>query len=87
VWSKAIVISSNDPALWRKDEFGAWIFRGDYDNDSEYGWVIEKINAVEKDNSDHVSNLKPLHHLNSNRNSTLGHITSDGTQNTFLRVA
>ena len=27
VWGYAQVIPGNDPAVWRKDEFGAWIHR------------------------------------------------------------
>lgn len=41
VWSLAQVIPGNDPAVWRKDEFGAWIHRHDYRHrHSEFGWEI-----------------------------------------------
>ena len=47
VWSKGIVIGANDPVLWRKDEYGAWILRSHYGNrDSEYGWEIGYITPV-----------------------------------------
>ena len=40
-WESAPVVEGNDPALWRKDEFGAWIHRLDYGNRrSDYGWEI-----------------------------------------------
>lgn len=41
VWQYAQVIPGNDPAVWRKDEFGAWIHRADRGNrHSEFGWEI-----------------------------------------------
>jgi hypothetical protein len=41
VWQLAQVIPGNDSAVWRKDEFGAWIHRSDYRNrHSEFGWEI-----------------------------------------------
>ena len=41
VWSLAQMIPNNDPAVWRKDESGAWIHRMEYRNrHSEFGWEI-----------------------------------------------
>ena len=41
VWSYAQMVPGNDPAVWRKDEFGAWIHRADWRNrSSEFGWEI-----------------------------------------------
>jgi hypothetical protein len=41
VWSEAEGIDGNDPELWRKDEFGAWIYRFDYGrHGSNFGWQI-----------------------------------------------
>jgi hypothetical protein len=41
VWQAAHAIAGNDPALWRKDEHGAWIHRLAYrDRRSEFGWEI-----------------------------------------------
>ncbi len=41
VWEFAEVVSGNDPELWRKDEFGDWIYRLDYGRrTSEFGWEI-----------------------------------------------
>ncbi len=41
VWQLAQVIPGNDPAVWRKDEFGAWLHRQEYRNrNSEFGWEI-----------------------------------------------
>ncbi len=41
VWQLAQTVQGNDPHVWRKDEFGAWIHRGDYRRrSSEFGWEI-----------------------------------------------
>src|SRR5690606_14681089 len=41
VWEFAEVVSGNDPEIWRKDEFGGWIYRFDYGRRfSEFGWEI-----------------------------------------------
>jgi hypothetical protein len=41
VWIRAETVIGNDPALWRKDEHGAWMYRLDYGNrHSPYGWEI-----------------------------------------------
>ncbi len=41
VWEFAEVVPGNDPDLWRKDEFGNWIYRLDYGRrTSEFGWEI-----------------------------------------------
>jgi len=40
-WQLAQTIPGNDPAVWRKDEFGAWLHRQEYRNrHSEFGWEI-----------------------------------------------
>lgn len=41
VWLLAQVIPGNDPAVWRKDEHGAWMHRQDFRNRrSQFGWEI-----------------------------------------------
>ncbi len=41
IWQLAQVVAGNDPAVWRKDEFGAWLHRHEYRNrHSEFGWEI-----------------------------------------------
>jgi hypothetical protein len=41
VWQTAHAIPGNDPAIWRKDEHGAWMNRLAYrDRRSEFGWEI-----------------------------------------------
>ena len=41
VWALAQTVPGNDPEVWRKDEFGAWIHRQEYrSRHSEFGWEI-----------------------------------------------
>ncbi len=41
VWEFAEIVPGNDPEIWRKDEFGDWIYRFDYGRrSSEFGWEI-----------------------------------------------
>lgn len=41
VWTLAQMVAGNDPEVWRKDEFGAWIHRQAYRNrHSDFGWEI-----------------------------------------------
>src|SRR5262245_51494012 len=41
VWQTGNIIPGNDPAIWRKDEHGAWMNRLAYrDRRSEFGWEI-----------------------------------------------
>ncbi|TBR12384.1 MAG: HNH endonuclease [Candidatus Nitrosotenuis sp.] len=84
VWSKGYP-SSNDQMLWRKDECGAWIFRGDYGKrDAEYGWEIDHITQASDGGTDDISNLRPLHWENVARNedgSLVCRITSSGSYN------
>jgi CRISPR/Cas system Type II protein with McrA/HNH and RuvC-like nuclease domain len=60
VWSKASVVSNNDPNIWRKDYAGAWIKRDQYELENEYGWKIDHIKPLSKEGSDELSNLLPL---------------------------
>lgn len=41
VWALAQVVPGNDPALWRKDDHGAWMHRMEYGNrHSQFGWEV-----------------------------------------------
>ena len=45
VWGQALVVPGYDPALWRKDQHGAWMHRMEYRNRrAQFGWEI--ANAV-----------------------------------------
>lgn len=41
IWQLAQAVPGNDPAVWRKDEHGAWVHRLEYRNRrSQFGWEI-----------------------------------------------
>jgi hypothetical protein len=85
VWSLAQVIPGNDPEVWRKDEFGAWINRADYRNrHSDYGWEIADYGYSRR--SMGLASLRPMQWLNyldfmvAARNQAV--VTADGLRNT-----
>lgn len=82
VWNKGAIVPGNNPALWRKDQCGAWIYRNSHGNrNSQYGWEIDHINP---NGGDSLSNLRPLQWENnaekSDDNLTCP-ITSSGVNN------
>lgn len=59
VWSLAQAIPNNDPAVWRKDESGAWIHRMEYRNrNSEFGWEIATRHFGSR--RDAIESLRPM---------------------------
>ena|SRR2546421_3614887 len=85
VWSKGEIFAGNDPVFWRKDQYGAWIFRGHYGiKDSEYGWIIDHIKPLSKGGTDDISNLHPMQWDNTTRKADGNiecHVTSAGVHN------
>jgi len=85
VWNQAGEIAGNDPALWRKDECGAWIFRLDYGRrHSDFGWEIHDP-TVGLRVGGAVLSLRPLHwqnYLDRLATQTQGRVTADGLRNT-----
>ena len=84
VWGLAQTIPGNDPEVWRKDEFGAWIHRGDYRNrHSEYGWEIADYGYSRRTAG--LASLRPMqwqNHLDfmiAARNQAV--VTADGLRN------
>lgn len=63
VWEKGQVVAGISPAVWRKDQCGAWIKRTEYGNrDSQYGWEIDHISPG---GTDDLDNLRPLQWQNN----------------------
>lgn len=85
VWENGEIFAGNDPVFWRRDACGAWIFRSHYNRkDSEYGWMIDRINSITKDDVDTIANLRPVQWENTVRRSdgTIEcRITSTGVHN------
>jgi len=85
VWEKGTTVDNVDSSQWRKDQLGAWIYRGYYGKrDNDYGWEIDHIRPVSDGGSDDIGNLRPLQWENNaykqDRNLT-GPITSEGNKN------
>ena len=60
IWKLAQVVSGNDPAVWRRDEFGAWIHRLEYRNrNSEFGWEIADCGF--RSGVCGIATLRPMH--------------------------
>ncbi len=84
VWQHGEAIRGNDSALWRKDEFGAWIHRLEFGNRrSEYGWEIfnPRLSRHEED----LVLLRPLqwqNYIDQVAARTQSRVTAEGLRNT-----
>jgi len=66
IWEKGVPVSSHDPAKWRKDVCGAWMYWGAYgDRNSVFGWEIDHIIPRSAGGLDDLANLRPLHYENN----------------------
>ena len=83
VWQTAPVVPGNDPAVWRKDERGAWIHRQAYRNrNSEFGWEIADCAYTLR--SYGIASLRPMqwqNHLDFLVASRSSVMTADGLRN------
>jgi len=65
IWRKGEVIFDIDPDIIRRDFYGDWIKKDDYDNpNSVYGWTIEQVVPTSKGGNGEIKNLRPLHWKN-----------------------
>lgn len=85
VWLKGHFDPNNDPAVWRKDDCGAWICRGEYGNrENIYGWEVDHIKPVVRGGGEELSNLRPLQWKNNahKQDGKLGcAVTANGVSN------
>lgn len=83
VWQFAESVAGNDPELWRKDEYGAWINRLDYGRrHSQFGWEICDI--VGARSATDLSALRPMqwqNYLDQVAAMTQSRITAHGKHN------
>lgn len=83
VWQAAQIIPGNDPALWRKDEFGAWIHRLSYRSRlSEFGWEIADCAYTQRQYG--IASLRAMqwqNHVDFLVASRQSVITADGLRN------
>lgn len=83
VWQTATVIPGNDPAIWRKDEHGAWMNRLAYrDRRSEFGWEIADSGFTLR--SFGIAALRPVqwqNYVDRLAASTSTMVTADGLRN------
>ena len=83
VWGLGTAVSGNDQALWRKDEFGAWIHRLDYGNrHSQFGWEV--FDASFGRGQFGPGALRPVHwqnFLDLLASETQSRVTADGLRN------
>lgn len=86
VWERARVIPNFDPAMYRKDIYGAWIKREEYGQNSvnlSLGWSIITLQTAEQD-SDKEQHI-PVQWQNATahlKGFKLGVITASGIINT-----
>lgn len=86
VWSLGQPVQGNDDALWRKDEFGAWMHRLEYGNrNSQFGWEIYDPNLMGMDFG--LRMLRPLQWQNYQDKVAFEEtpkVTADGLRNTRM---
>jgi len=71
VWNNGTIVEGHDPAIWRKDDCGAWIKFAEYSNrKSQFGWEIDHISPG---GMTVLSNLRPLQWKNNLEKSD-GHL-------------
>ncbi len=65
VWENAKTVENYNPNEWRKDANDAWINRGEYGVQTNFGWEIDHIFPQSKGGSDDTRNLRATHWKNN----------------------
>jgi hypothetical protein len=82
VWRIATQIPGNDPELWRKDSFGAWIHRLDFGNRrSQFGWQIAESSVITEVGLEVLRPLQWQNYVDQTAALTQSHMTADGLRN------
>jgi hypothetical protein len=89
VWENGTCVPNFDPQLYRKDSFGAWICRSNYDSDRtnlSLGW--NAIHAVELDQGDanQTVSLQPVqweNEIHLHEKQTVPAVIAHGTINVY----
>lgn len=61
-WEKAHKMRGENPDMWRKDDHGNIIRKASYGTRGEYGWEIDHKNPIAKGGTEHLRNIRALHH-------------------------
>jgi hypothetical protein len=89
VWEKAKIAYNNDPDIYRKDVFNAWIKRDQYGmtrHEKSYGWTIDQMIPDHEGGTMDLSNLRPLQWENNKNKHMEKHwqiVTSEGVENRY----
>lgn len=61
VWNKAQTVPNYDPALFRKDAAGAWMFYNGYgDRNNAFGWEIDHVYPESLGGDENLVNLRAM---------------------------
>jgi hypothetical protein len=78
VWACGDRVAGNDPELWRKDSYGAWIHRQEYGRrQSEFGWEICDLGS----GTDSLRPMQWQNYLDQVAALTRSRITAEGLRN------
>jgi hypothetical protein len=65
VWEKAHLVPGLDPKLFRRDEQGTVIRKGDFNDESSiYGWCFHHLTPIWEGGVEEAGNLQPLNCTN-----------------------
>lgn len=60
-WNNARKLKSENPDVWRQDDYGNKIRKASYGTKGEFGWEIDHKNPKSKGGSDAPKNIQVIH--------------------------